>query len=79
MFTDNPEGPAVTSKEAFLAMTEFIWRYGQSAGDDLITLVADTDLERDGMPTDPAAWGDWLDCVGWILAGNAPRSGPGRR
>ena len=70
------EGPTLSPRDAFLAMAEFVWRYGQLAGDDLITLIGDTGIEPDGMPTDPAAWEDWLACVAWIRAGNAPRSTP---
>lgn len=78
MFTDKSEGPAMTSGEAFLVMDEFILRYAERvAVNDLLTLVGDTDLERDGMPTDPAAWDDWLDSAKWILAGNVPSSRPG--
>lgn len=62
-------------KDSFLVMSEFIWRYGQRAGDDLITLIGDTGLEADGWPTDPAAWEDWLECVDWVLGRNPLRSG----
>ena len=50
-------------------MSEFVWRYAQRAGDDLITLVGDTGLEADGDPTDPAARDDWLACVRDVKAG----------
>jgi hypothetical protein len=56
-------------------MSEFIWRFGHRAGDDLITLIGDTDLERDGWPTDPAAWEDWLECVDWVRSGEPLRGG----
>ena len=64
----------LTPREAFLAMTDYIWRYAQSAGDDLITLLGDTTLEADGEPTDPAAWTDWLTSVNRIRGGLPPRS-----
>jgi hypothetical protein len=59
----------IDEHEAFLAMSEFLWLYAQRAGDDLITLVGDTELEADGNPTDPAAWDDWLACVRDVKAG----------
>lgn len=66
----------LTAHQAFLAMTDYIWRYAQSAGDDLITLLGDTDIEPDGGPTDPAAWEDWLASVQRIVAGQPPRTDP---
>ena len=56
-------------REAFRGMSEFLWRYAHRAGDDLITLVGDTEIEADGGPTDPAAWDDWLACVRDVQAG----------
>jgi hypothetical protein len=64
-----PRVGALDEREAFLAMSEFLWRYAQRAGDDLITLVGDTEIEADGGPTDPAAWDDWLACVRNVKAG----------
>jgi hypothetical protein len=69
-----PEPAVLTEREAFLVMTDYIWRYAQSAGDDLITLLGDTSLQADGDPTDPAAWGDWLVSVDRIRRGRPPRS-----
>ena len=66
-------GDLLTAREAFLAMTDFIWEFAQRAGDDLLTLIGDTDLEADGGPTDPAAWQDWLVSVAKIKAGKPPR------
>ncbi len=60
-------------REAFLAMSEFLWRYAQRAGDDLITLLGDTEIEADGGPTDPAAWDDWLACVRDVKTGRPLR------
>ena len=64
----------LTPREAFLVMTDYIWRYAQSAGDDLITLLGDTTLEADGEPTDPAAWADWMKSVERVSRGLQPRS-----
>jgi hypothetical protein len=66
--------PELTVREAFLAMSDYLWQYAQSAGDDLITLLGDTELEADGEPTDPAAWSDWLRSVERIKTGTPPRS-----
>lgn len=72
---DSPttEDDMLTTRQAFLAMTDFIWEFAQRAGDDLITLLGDTGIEADGGPTDPAAWDDWLASVAKIRAGRAPR------
>jgi hypothetical protein len=63
----------LTERQAFQAMAEFLWQYARRAGDDLITLLGDIELEADGRPTDPAAWDDWLDCVRHVKAGLPPR------
>lgn len=65
--------PTLTAREAFLVMSDYIWQYAQSAGDDLITLLGDTALEADGQPSDPAAWDDWIASVEHIRAGLSPR------
>jgi hypothetical protein len=65
----------LTAREAFLVMTDFIWRFAQSAGDDLITLLGDTELEADGQPSDAASWEDWMASVSRIRDGDPPRSG----
>ncbi len=70
---NRPSVGSLTEREAFLAMAEFLWQYARRAGDDLITLLGDIDLESDGSPTDPAAWDDWLDCVRHVKAGLPPR------
>jgi hypothetical protein len=66
---------SLTPHQAFLAMTDYIWRYAQVAGDDLMTLLGDTGIEADGGPTDAAAWDDWLASVRRIHAGQPPRTG----
>ncbi len=68
-----PLTEGLTERQAFLAMSEFLWQYARRAGDDLITLLGDIELESDGGPTDPAAWDDWLDCVRHVKAGLPPR------
>lgn len=64
----------LTSRDAFLAMTDFIWAFSERAGDDLLTLLGDTDIMPDGGPLDPAAWEDWCESVEKIRSGRAPRS-----
>ncbi|MER6523027.1 hypothetical protein ABT246_40215 [Streptomyces sp. NPDC001553] len=54
---------SMDEREAFEAMSRFIWQFANRAGDDLLTLLGDISLEADGNPTDPAAWTDWLECV----------------
>lgn len=68
-----PDGVMLTEHEAFLAITDYIWRYAQRAGDDLITLLGDTSIGADGGPTDPAAWADWRSSVDRIMRGVPPR------
>ncbi|NIJ11159.1 hypothetical protein FHU38_001503 [Saccharomonospora amisosensis] len=72
-----PEQDLLTPHEAFLAMTDFIWQFAQRAGDDLITLIGDTEIEADGGPFDPAAWEDWLTSVAKIREGKPPREADG--
>ena len=64
-------------REAFEAMIQFIERFMEEAGNDLLTLYADIQLQADGMPWDPAAWGDWLDSVQAVKEGRSPHPGPG--
>jgi len=64
---------SLTDSEAFAIMTEFLWRYARRAGDDLITLLGDIELEADGKPTDPAAWADWLECKTHVKNGLPPQ------
>lgn len=65
---DLAEARNLTEREAFQAMAAFLWQYAQRAGDDLITLLGDIGLQADGQPTDPAAWGDWLECIRGVKA-----------
>ena len=70
---DPLEQQTLTEQQAFQAMAEFLWQYARRAGDDLITLLGDIELEPDGRPTDPAAWHDWMECVAHVRAGLPPR------
>jgi hypothetical protein len=54
----------LSDREAFDAMSLFLNQYAERAGDDLLTLLGDISMMKsDDMPTDPAAWTDWLACV----------------
>jgi hypothetical protein len=66
----------ISLKEAFWAMSDFVWRFGQRAGDDLLTLIGDVSMRDDkfGGPFDQAAWSDWLDSVDRIRRGIPPQS-----
>lgn len=64
----------LSTREAFLAMTDFIWKFAQRAGDDLLTLIGDTGIEPDGEPTDPASWDDWIASIELVKSGRLPRS-----
>lgn len=75
-FADESTVPSLSSWDAFLVTTEFIWRFAHAHGDHLLPLLSNTHIKEDGMPTDPAAWRDWQECVDWIRSGNAPRSRP---
>ena len=76
MSLQNDEASAqdgLDAREAFLVMSEFLWQYARRAGDDLITLLGDIELQSDGSPTDSAAWEDWLECIRHVKAGLPPR------
>ena len=73
--SNDTSSDSLSPREAFLAMSDFLWHYAERAGDDLITLLGDTAIEADGGPTDAAAWDDWLDSVTRIKAGTLPRGG----
>lgn len=59
-------------REAFLAMSRFLWQFANRAGDDLMTLLGDIAIDVDGDTNDPAAWDDWMDCVRAVKEGETP-------
>jgi hypothetical protein len=64
----------ITPYQAFLAMTDYVWWFASRADrNDMVQLIGDTFIEADGSPTDPAAWGDWLESVDRIRKGIPPR------
>ncbi|UFS58286.1 hypothetical protein [Subtercola endophyticus] len=48
----------------------FLEKFETTAGDDLTTLIGDTDRSvwADGGTTDPAAWFNWIRCL-WLMKG----------
>ncbi|MGW3788403.1 hypothetical protein ACWD5Z_27750 [Micromonospora chokoriensis] len=66
---------SMDEREAFMAMSCFLWQFANRAGDDLLTLLGDIRIEADGGPTDPAAWTDWLACVRSVTEGADPPAG----
>jgi hypothetical protein len=52
----HPQPDGLSEREALDAMSLFLNRYADQAGDDLATLLADLQLVEDGEPTDTAAW-----------------------
>jgi len=67
------DGNSLNEREAFDAMSRFLWQYANRAGDELFNLLGDLHIEPDGRPTDPATWDDWLGCVRAVKQGDAPR------
>lgn len=65
-------------REAFLAMSRFLWQFANRAGDDLMTLLGDIAIDVDGDTNDPAAWDDWLDCVRAVKEGGQAPPGDGQ-
>ena len=56
-------------REAFRAMSMFLTQFAERAGDDLLTLLSDITISPDGGTFDPAAWNDWIRCVGAVKSG----------
>ncbi len=54
---------SLTESEAFDAMSLFVNRFADRAGDDLLTLLGDIAQSPSGLTFDPAAWEDWMECV----------------
>lgn len=60
----------LTEREAFVAMSRFVHAYAARAdGYGQIDLVGAIWLRRDGMPSDPAQWQDWIRWVEAVEAG----------
>lgn len=44
---------SMDEREAFVAMSRFVWQFGNRAGNDLLTLLGDIGIEADGGTTIP--------------------------
>ena len=61
----------LSPEQSFRAMFIFLSEYYKRtrSGAELGDVLGDIQLnERDGMPADPAAWGDWLSAIDTVLA-----------
>ena len=63
----------ITPREAFLALSDFIWKFEKHAGPDMPKLLRDTMLDLRGEPVDQETWDNWLASVDKIRLGWAPR------
>jgi hypothetical protein len=64
------DGVTLTASQGFCAMAKFLSGYFDrtSGSGPVRTLVGDVELEDDGSSVDPAALGDWMNCVSEVLA-----------
>ena len=56
----------ITWESAFSCIGAYLRIFASTAGEDALTLFADTEIEADGGPFDAAAWDDWLSAVGEV-------------
>jgi hypothetical protein len=56
-------------REAFEAMTRFLTAFYKRTNGDMATLMADIEMQSDGLTNDPAAWSDWMHFVAEVKAG----------
>ena len=58
-------GPVIelNEREAFLAMGLYLQEFYRQTHGHSPTLMADIEVEPDGVTHDPAAWDDWLSAV----------------
>ncbi len=62
--TNSIETPRVTADHAFRAMYEFISAHFAAAPNGGVpTLLADIEMQPDGIPGDPGAWSEWLEAL----------------
>lgn len=60
----NNKEQVISVKQAYLAMYEYLLQlYNRNGSDDLGGLLGGMSLLPDGSTADPAAWGDWMQCV----------------
>jgi hypothetical protein len=60
----------LTASQGFRAMAKFLSGYFDrtSGAGPVRTLVGDVEIEANGSSVDPAALGDWRNCVSEVLA-----------
>lgn len=59
----------LSEKQAYNAMFEFLSAYYERTHSDGVgALLGDLQLGSDQIPADPAAWEDWQQSVGKVLA-----------
>ena len=64
--------PRLTSRQAYLAMFEFLRRhYERGPTDEVGGLLGSLALLPDGQPADPASASDWSEAVAAVLAAEA--------
>lgn len=57
----------LTDRQAYEAMCEFLARFYERAGsDDVGALLGDLQMLDDRISADPAAIGDWRECVVFV-------------
>ena len=55
---------ALTPRQAFDAMRDFLERHQRRTGsDDIASLLGDLQMLADDLTADPAAYSEWIDCV----------------
>jgi len=68
--------PRLSSRQAYLAMFEFLRRhYERGPTDEIGGLLGSLSLLPDGGTADPAAWPDWEEAVASVLAAEQPGQG----
>jgi hypothetical protein len=51
-------------------------QFFKGAGNDMYTLLADMTILSDGVPSDPAAWSEWLHRVESVVDSGGQRDSP---
>lgn len=69
-----PAGLSLT--DAFLAMTEYLWRFANRPANNEVDDVLRVFLALDAEGAGRSFWTDWREAVDWILEGNPPQTGP---
>jgi hypothetical protein len=76
LFMHNTVKPELTSRQAYLAMFEFLHRYYERChSDEIGGLLGGLALLEDGQPADRAYASDWAAAVRVVLATETPAAG----